>query len=329
MAKDPHDELTKKEFAKRLKFADEQERTESGIRTSLEKDPAFKDEFTALQDVLIAADKRNRKAVIHSFKALYKVGFADGKELAKCLASVDRTTRVAIEACARFCTRFGVTVDRRIIKNQVTFKVSMPSADAGFNFHVQVNARGQIRPLQWEETDEGNDRESEDDYRVPLHADGRPLLMKVRGPVDDLEAKFLLIEDKYFRSTLSEIEKLAYHPSGVTVILHKGHQDYLFFLMGENVRAGKVRDLLPVLTEFQQEFFEREGRGRGRRQVAEIRSARGKEGPKKIKDSELAERWSKSPAKARDVAAAAQARRRDEKRLKTISAKLTKKPTKR
>jgi hypothetical protein len=76
------------------------------------------------------------------------------------------------------------------------------------------------------------------------------------------KAKFLQIEDEDWSSALSEIERLAYEPNGITFIVHNARYPYLFVLLGEALRLEDLRQLLPVIEKLRNKYQGRVNRGR-------------------------------------------------------------------
>lgn len=85
---------------------------------------------------------------------------------------------------------------------------------------------------------------------------------QLRKLIESGSAKFFRIDDACGSSVLSELESVAYYPEGITFVLHKAEQPYLFCLVGEKVSDHTWRRASKAVKAFQREYFERGKAGR-------------------------------------------------------------------
>jgi hypothetical protein len=76
----------------------------------------------------------------------------------------------------------------------------------------------------------------------------------------DGKVKFVVVVDTGGYSVLNELERMAYYPDGVTVLLHHAERPYLLFLFGEKVQQDTLHETGKILTAFRKAY----GRGAGK-----------------------------------------------------------------
>lgn len=105
-------------------------------------------------------------------------------------------------------------------------------------------------------------RHDSEERLVRFEAKGLEIPGVLQAQINEEVARFLQIEDKTHTSVLSDIEQFAYHSEGVTFVLHRAEQPYLYLLVGEKTTNKVLRKAARVVIAFQRDLFKREKAGR-------------------------------------------------------------------
>jgi hypothetical protein len=87
---------------------------------------------------------------------------------------------------------------------------------------------------------------------------------QIQTLIESGEAKLVRIDDSSGCSVLNDIESFAYHPEGITLVLHNAERPYLLCLYGEKVSKQLLDHAGKAISAFQREHYER---GKGGRPV--------------------------------------------------------------
>jgi hypothetical protein len=96
-----------------------------------------------------------------------------------------------------------------------------------------------------------------------LFLDERAVVPELEELIELGQTKFFRIDDSKGASLLTEIEYLAYQPSGLTFIVHRTPQPRIYLLIGENLSTDTfLRSAGKVVTALQKTLFNRKKAGR-------------------------------------------------------------------
>jgi hypothetical protein len=174
----------------------------------------------------------------------------------------------------RYVGRFGVTLRIKSGTRRVFQETLCPW---GQKFHVAVEPEG-FKPAI-----PNSDVDLPDEYLFECSA--LKVTKRLQPHIDSGAAKMVEVEDSTWSSALSQLERFAYHPEGITFILHKSAIPYVYCLIGESVSVKVWREMYPVIKELRKSLYGREIAGRPpdlKRQRAIIKSFR-ESGPDKVK----------------------------------------------
>lgn len=152
----------------------------------------------------------------------------------------DKKTREAINEYLRYVARFGVLL--RLRKGTLKFKPNL-LVPWGSTFHVRIK-QGQFLPtVPYPGGDEP--------YVYFFESDPTSAPQHFQGLIKAGVAKYVELDDEDDSSLFTRLESFAYHPEGITFVIHRAEQPYVFCLIGERVANEIWRNASKAVGAFQ------------------------------------------------------------------------------
>jgi hypothetical protein len=163
----------------------------------------------------------------------------------------DQKTKEAIKTYLRYVARFGVLL--RLRKGTPKFKPTL-LVPWGSTFRVRIK-KGQFLPVA---PYPGGD----EPYVYFFESDPRSAPQHFQKLIKSGAAKYVELDDKDDSSLFARLESFAYHPEGITFVVHRAEQPYLFCLIGESVTNEIWRDTSKAVSAFHRALLGKGNAGR-------------------------------------------------------------------
>ncbi len=229
----------------------ELQRRKAVRRKELEADKEYLYEWERLRQDVKRAIKRSPKTV-RLFFDRFSESRSDLAQVHEFLETVgDETLNQFFCRYIRFVSRFRVEIGLERGKTKIHREIIPP---LGSKFHLVLGREGFEPFVSNSDEDVPNEYLFErSDLVVPE---------RLEHEIKSGTAKMVQIEDHKWVSTLGQLERFAYHPEGITLILHQAELPYLYCMIGENVSVRVWRDMYPVIKALRKKHYGREKAGR-------------------------------------------------------------------
>jgi hypothetical protein len=261
-----HQELEKAIGESRLREIEEMDAELKQLSTLLDNDPLFTEITIKLTGILDGLYEKEPEAIKGFFK---QFGIPTLKRLPainKYLESVSEDVRDALLAYAKYVDRFQHHL--RFSTRKPHFQPN-PLAPEGFHFklrfarrklpsvpHISTSKKGKTNPSQ------PADISVSEIERFESKLENIP--NELRPFVEAKVIKFVEIDDDCGSSVLSVVERIAYHPNGITVVIHNALHPYLFCLVGEMMTDAQWKKAYAAVSAILRQQYSRSKPGRRR-----------------------------------------------------------------
>jgi hypothetical protein len=228
--------------------AQEFEKRADARKKALDSDPIFYSETERLRKEIKAAYSYNPEAIDSFFHRFSLPLFSNWQEARTFIRTLPPAIQDVLEKYIRYTSRFGV----HFVHQGQEFKMRYLSI-YGWKFHVQLKD-GRLEPLQSVPPD--------DEAAAYFESEELKVPQQIQELIGSEQAKYVCIDDSSGYSILNELESFAYHPEGITLILHNAERPYLLCIYGENASKELLHRAGKAVSAFQREHY---GRGKGGR----------------------------------------------------------------
>jgi hypothetical protein len=220
----------------------------SARQKALEADPIFDHETERLRTEIQTAHSYNPQAIESFFERFPLPLFFHLEQARAFMKTLAPGIQVVLEKYIRYSSRFGVYFVCRKQQFEVRY---LPTN--GWKFHVK-QVDGHLEPL--------HPAPQDDDVAEYFESQELKVPPQIQRLIDSHQAKYVRIDDSSGCSVLNDLESFAYHPEGITLVLHGAERPYLLCLYGEKVSKELLDRAGTAVSAFQREHYERGKGGR-------------------------------------------------------------------